>query len=80
LGVQLTLADYAHHITASPPGLENPVTIQYSVVSIKRTGCNKQTGWRKKFLLVHEKKIRVVKFFHLVHEKKVQGGKKLQNS
>jgi hypothetical protein len=29
LGVQLTLlqpggADYAHHITASPPGFENP--------------------------------------------------------
>ena len=32
----------------------------------------------KKFHLVHEKKIRVVKNFHLVHEKKVQGGKKSQ--
>ena len=31
----------------------------------------------KKFLLVNEKKIRVVKTFHLVHEKKDQGGKKL---
>ena len=53
---------------------------KYSVVSIKRTGCNKRTGQKKKFLLVHEKKIRVVKKFHLVPEKKVQGGKKLQNS
>ena len=52
----------------------------YSVVSIKRTGCNKANRVEKKFLLVHEKKIRVVKKFHLVHEKKVQGGKKLQNS
>ena len=52
---------------------------KYSVVSIKRTECNKQTGWQN-FHLMHEKKIRVVKKFHLMHEKKVQGGKKLQNS
>ena len=52
----------------------------YSVVSIKRTGCNKRTGWNKNFFLVHEKKNRVVQKFFLVHEKKVQGGKKLQNS
>ena len=52
---------------------------RYSVVSIKRTGCNKRTGWSKIFL-VHEKKNRVVQNFFLVHEKKVQGGKKLQNS
>ena len=50
----------------------------YSVVSIKRTGCNKRTGWS--IFLVHEKKNRVVQNFFLVHEKKVQGGKKLQNS
>ena len=51
----------------------------YSVVSIKQTGWNKQTGLQK-FHLVHEKKIMVEQRFHLVHEIKVQGGKKLQNS
>ena len=46
--------------------------MNYSVVSIKRTG-------EQKFHLVHEKKISVVKKFHIVHEKKVRGGKKLQS-
>ena len=26
-----------------------PYKFKYSVVSIKRTGCNKRTGWSKKF-------------------------------
>ena len=41
----------------------------YSVVSIKRKGCNKRTG-EAKFFLVHEKKNKVVQKFFLVHEKK----------
>ena len=36
--------------------------IFFIVVSIKRTGCNKRTGWAE--------------FFHLLHEKRVQGGAK----
>jgi hypothetical protein len=36
--------------------------IRYSVVSIKRTGGNKRSGWAE--------------FFHLLHEKRVQGGDK----
>ena len=36
--------------------------IRYSVVSIKRTGGNKRSGWAE--------------FFHLLHEKRVQGGVK----
>ena len=51
----------------------------YSVVSIKRTGCNKRTGWNKFFFSTWKKEQGGAKFF-LVHEKKVQGGKKLQNS
>ena len=39
-----------------------------------------EQGGEKKFHLVNEKKIRVVKKFHLVHEKNNQGGKNLQNS
>jgi hypothetical protein len=31
----------------------------HTIVSIKRTGCNKRTGWAE--------------FFHLLHEKRVQG-------
>ena len=34
---------------------------KYSVVSIKRTGCNKQTGWYKKYFYYMENEIRVVK-------------------
>ena len=51
----------------------------YSVVSIKRTECNKRTGWSKFFFSTWKKEQSGAKFF-LVHEKKVQGGKKLQNS
>ena len=52
----------------------------YSVVSIKRTGCNKGTGWSKNFIWYMKKRSGWKKKLHLVHEKKVQGGKKLQNS
>ena len=52
----------------------------YSVVSIKRTGSNKRTGWSKNFIQDMKKKNRVVKKLHLVQEKNNQGGKNLQNS
>ena len=42
LGVQLTLlqsrgggADYAHHITASPPGFENPVASLQNITAFE---------------------------------------------
>ena len=52
---------------------------KYSVVSIKRSGCNKQTGWSKITFSTWKidqggKKISFSTW------KKVQGGKKLQNS
>jgi hypothetical protein len=70
----MTVINGSHHhqIFWQPP-------TEYSVVSIKRTGCNKRTGLSKIFFK-HEKKNRVVQNYFLVHEKKVQGGKKLQNS
>ena len=37
-------------------------SLNYCVVSIKRTGGNKRTEWAE--------------FFHLLHEKRVQGGTK----
>ena len=45
--------DYA----SNPPDF----TTGYSVVFIKRTGCNKQTGWYKKYFYYMENEIRVVK-------------------
>ena len=41
----------------------NYIELQYSVVSIKRTGGNKGTGGG-------------TEFYHLLHEKQVQGGAK----
>ena len=48
----------------------------YSVVSIKRTGCNTRTGWSKKFFLVHEKKEQGGANFFLEHDKKSTGWEK----
>ena len=47
-----------------------------SVVSIKRTGCNKRTGWADFFDLLHEKRVQGGAKIFLLHEKWDQGGAK----
>jgi hypothetical protein len=41
----------------------------YSVVSIKKTGCNKRTGWAEFFSLLHEKRVQGGGKIFLLHEK-----------
>ena len=48
----------------------------YSVVSIKRTGYNKWTGWADFFSLLHEKRVQGGGKIFLLHEKWDQGGTK----
>ena len=40
--------------------------LAYSDLSIKRTGCNKRTGWSKNLIYYMKKKFRVVKNFKIV--------------
>jgi hypothetical protein len=50
--------------------------IFFIVVSIKRTGCNKRTGWAEFFNLLHEKRVQGGAKMYLLHEKWDQGGAK----